>query len=173
MHRSAGQRAKLHPENIGTRQSEPHAAKAQEGIFLAFGCQAGDRLVATDVECPDGNRPVFRPFEKRAVGAVLPLFTGKFRAVAKQEFRAHQADAVAGFRIDRRKILDTGDVHQDFDSRAVPAQGGAMQVLPLGVRASRQCRCAPRISRKGFRRRIGNHKPRAAVDDGPAVAARP
>ena len=53
-----------------------------------------------------------RPFEEAAVGAILLVLVRQRRAVAEQELRAHQADAVAAGGIDVIELVHAGDIDQ-------------------------------------------------------------
>ena len=113
LHRGAGQRAKLHHENIRPRQTQPQAAHAEERVGLAVHCQSRHRLVAAGVERPDRDRALAGPAQNRVVGLILHLLVRQAGLLAEQKFGAHQPDAVGILRVRMRKIFDPLDVDQE------------------------------------------------------------
>ena len=119
----AGERAQLHPENLGPRQRQAKAAQAEEGVALAIDREARDRLVAAGIERAHDHRPARGPLDDPAVDLVLLLLVRQLPAL-EQELGAGQADAVAMRRIETLQQGRVVDIDGDMDPLAVRGHGG-------------------------------------------------
>src|SRR5208282_5248811 len=75
------------------------------------------------------------PVEDRTVDGVLIVLARQTVGTVEQQFRSHQADAVADRRIEAPQLRRVGDVEQNADARAVRGERGTTG--DLGERMTR------------------------------------
>ena len=152
--RRARQRAELDAEHLRPRQRQADAAQAEERIALASMVSPAIGLSPPASSVRIDDRPAAAHSSDPAIGAILRLLVGQAVPPVKQEFGAHQADAVADRGVER--------------SRARPGRA-TLTITPTGVPSA----VAAGLSKHGSfgvrRSRIGAAP--ATVADAPAVGS--
>ena len=146
----------LDAEQIRASQRQAEAAQAQKGIALALDGIASHRLVTTGIERADRDREAPGPAKQPRIDLELSFLIGK--GVFDQEFRPHEADAVAAFRGNAIEIRERRHVDLDRDATTVTRQGGTGSNIRRGSGNRRDGR-----TRQDIRRGPGDHKAGIAI----------
>src|SRR5260370_42550976 len=94
MRTGAKHRAQLGQENVGSRERQTYGAQPEGRIHFSRKLEAGSKLVAADVECPQGHRPWCDGLNDGTIELVLLVFSRHRRSVDVNKFGAVEADAL-------------------------------------------------------------------------------
>src|ERR1700722_11303868 len=88
----ADEGAKLHPQQRRAVETDAKRTPSERRVLLVSALHVGQKLVAADVECAEGDRPVASGVEDGAVELLLRAGPGKARREHELQFGTEEAD---------------------------------------------------------------------------------
>ena len=121
MNGSAQQRPQLCLEDIGTVEAHADAAPSEERVFLLGKLDAGDRLVAADIQRSDDHGIGRKGLGQRGVGLRLQILRRQMRMPHEEKLGAEQADSHRPGFLRRLDLFERAEIGRDLDHGSVGA----------------------------------------------------